>query len=171
MSRLSLFSAPPRLRVRRNLRRGVTLIEMLVVVTIIGILAGISVPAASAGIDGVRLASATQSVASFLNAAVDRAERREEPIELVISPAANLLTLVSNDPGFARELKLPDGIALEAVLPALPEGADPVRRFVLMPGATIPGIGIQLANRHGSRRIVRLDPMTGFPRVESVLSK
>ena len=174
----SLFSAPGyplslrvRLRVKRNLKRGVTLIEMLVVVTIIGILGGISVPAASAGIDSVRLASATQSVAAFLNAAVDRAERHEEPVELTISPSENLFTLVTNEPGFSRELKLPDGIALEAVLPELPEGSDPVRRIVLMPGATVPGIGIQLANRHGSRRIVRLDPMTGFPRVESVLSK
>src|ERR1017187_4785017 len=152
-------------------KRGVTLIEMLVVVTIIGLLAGISVPAASAGIDSVRLASATQSVASFLNGAVNRAERREEPMEVVISPGENLLTLYSNEPGFTRELKLPDGIALEAVLPALPEGADPVRRIVLMPGATVPGIGIQMANRHGVRRIVRLDPMTGFPRVESVVSR
>jgi hypothetical protein len=92
-------------------------------------------------------------------------------MEVNISPAENLLTLTSNEPGFARELKLPDGITLEAVLPALPEGADPVRRIVLMPGATVPGIGIQMANRHGARRIVRLDPMTGFPRVESVLSR
>jgi hypothetical protein len=110
-------------------------------------------------------------VASFLNAAVDRAERHEEPVELTITPAENLFTLITTDPGFSRELKLPDGIALDAVLPELPEGSDPVRRIVLMPGATIPGIGIQLSNRHGSRRIVRLDPMTGFPRVESVLSK
>jgi len=144
---------------------------LLVVVTIIGLLAGISVPAASAGIDGVRLASATQSVASFLNGAVDRVERHEEPLELAISPGENLLTLTSNDAGFSRALKLPDGITLEAVLPALPEGADPVRRIVLMPGATVPGIGIQMANRHGARRIVRLDPMTGFPTVESVLPR
>ena len=92
-------------------------------------------------------------------------------MELAIFPGENLLALISNDPGFKRELKLPDGITLEAVLPALPEGADPVRRIVLMPGATVPGIGIQLANRHGARRIVRLDPMTGFPRVEGVLSR
>jgi len=144
---------------------------MLVVVAIIGVLVGITVPAASSGIDSVRLTSATQSAANFLNAAVDRAERREEPIELIVSPAENSLTLVSNEPGFSRELKLPEGIILEAVLPALPGEENSERRFVLMPGASAPGIGIQIANRHGGRRIVRLDPMTGFPRVESVLSR
>jgi prepilin-type N-terminal cleavage/methylation domain-containing protein len=159
------------LSVGKTSNRGVTLLEMLVVITIIGVLVGITVPAASAGIDSVRLASATQSVASFLNAAVDRAERREEPIELTIVPSENLLTLVSRDARFSRELRLPVGIALEAVLPALPEGEDAARRFVLMPGASVPGIGIQLGNRHGAHRIVRLDPMTGFPRVESVLSR
>jgi len=144
---------------------------MLVVVTIIGIIAAISVPAASAGIDSVRLSSAAQSVASFLNAAADHVERREEPVEVEITPAENRLRLISNEPGFARELKLPDGIALEAVLPPLPEQEDPVRRIVLMPGDSFPGIGIQLGNQHGARRVVRLDPMTGFPRVESVLSR
>ena len=40
-----------------------------------------------------------------------------------------------------------------------------------MPGGVVPGIGIQLGNRHGARRIVKLDPMTGYPRVESVKSE
>jgi hypothetical protein len=38
-----------------------------------------------------------------------------------------------------------------------------------MPGATVPGISIQLGNRRNAHRRVRLDPMTGFPRVESVV--
>ena len=45
--------------------------------------------------------------------------------------------------------------------------ADP-RRFLFLPGATVPGIGIQLGNGHNAHRLVHLDPMTGFPRVESV---
>ena len=55
---------------------GITLIELLVVVAIIGVLAGISYPSVAAGIDSVRMRSATDSVASILNGAVDRAERR-----------------------------------------------------------------------------------------------
>src|SRR6516225_5000182 len=74
---------------------GVTLIEMMVVVTIIAMLAGVSYPSVSSGIDSVRLRSATDSVATFLNAAVVRAERRQEPMELVISPKTNELDLFS----------------------------------------------------------------------------
>jgi len=144
--------------------------EMIVVITIIGLLAGLSFPAVSAGIDSVRLRSATDSLASFLNAAVTRAERRQQPIEVVISPKDNALTLYSNEAGYTRELKMPDGVTIQAVLPKQPEEDGP-RRLLLLPGATVPGIAVQLGNRHGSERVVRLDPMTGFPRVESVASR
>ena len=82
---------------------------MMIVVAIIGLMVGITFPAVSAGLDSVRLASATDSLASFLNAAVNRAERRQQPMELIISPKDNLLTLYSNEPGFTRELRLPRG--------------------------------------------------------------
>ncbi len=140
----------------------------MVVLAIIGLIAGIAMPSVSAGIDSVRLVSAGDSLAGFLNAAVNRAERRQQPLELVISPRDNRLALYSNEPGFQRELQMPDGVTIEAVLPRIPDEPEGVRRLILMPGAAVPGIGIQIANRRGARRIVRLDPMTGFPRVESV---
>jgi len=150
--------------------RGVTLIEMLVVMAIIGVIVGVSIPSVAAGIDSVRLTSATDATAAFLNSAVNRAERREQAVEVVISRKENLLTAYSIDPGPAREMHMPDGITIEAVLPAQQEEDTPdeERRLILMPGAAVPGIGIQLGNRHGAHRVVRLDPMTGFPRVESV---
>jgi prepilin-type N-terminal cleavage/methylation domain-containing protein len=152
---------------RPDERAGVTLVEMLVVVTIIGLLAGISYPSISAGIDSVRLRSATDSVASFLNAAVVRAERRQEPVEVVISRKENALELYSNDPSFTRELKMPDGVTIQDVLPGEQDDDGP-RRLILLPGATVPAVGVELGNRHGSERVIRLDPMTGFPRVENV---
>ena len=142
----------------------------MVVAAIIGLIAAISFPSASAGIESVRLVSATDSVATFLNAAVNRVERRQQPIELIVSPRENRIWLYSNEPGFTRELQMKDGIIIEGVLPPVEEDADGARRFLLMPGATIPGIGVQIANRRGAHRIVRLDPMTGFPRVESVVT-
>jgi prepilin-type N-terminal cleavage/methylation domain-containing protein len=150
-------------------RRGVTLVEMVVVVAIIALIVGLSFPAASAGLDNVRMVSAGDSVATFLNAAVNRAERRQQPVELVITPREGRLNLYSNEPGFTRELTMPDGVAIEAVLP-IEEGGDASlpRRILFLPGATVPSIGIQLGNRRNTHRRVRLDPMTGFPRIESV---
>ena len=152
-------------------RRGFTLIEMLVVMGIIGIIAAITAPSVAAGLDAVRMASATQSVAAFINGAVNRAERRQQPIELVISLKENKFTMYSNEPGFVRELKLPDGIAIDSVQPAEEEAADGIRRLILMPGASVPGIGVQLINRRGGKRRVKLDPMTGFPRTEIVTAE
>jgi prepilin-type N-terminal cleavage/methylation domain-containing protein len=151
-------------------RRGITLVEMVVVVAIIALIVGISFPAASAGVDNVRIVSAGDSVATFLNGAVNRAERHQVPVALVISIKESKLNLYSNEPGFTRELVMPDGVTIEAVLPA-EEGIDPAlpRRILFLPGATVPAIAIQLANRRNAHRRIRLDPMTGFPRVENVV--
>ena len=151
-------------------RRGITLIEMLVVLSIIGVVAGISYPSIAAGLDGVRMRSATDSVSSILNAADDRAERRQQAVEIIVSPKDNSILLLSSEPGFQRRLKMPDGIAIESLLPQIP-GEEGPRRLLVVPGGAAPGIGVQLVNRHGAHRLVRLDPMTGFPRVESVSVK
>jgi type II secretory pathway pseudopilin PulG len=145
---------------------------MVVVVAIIALIVGLSFPAASAGLDNVRMVSAVDSVATFLNTAVNRAERHQQPVQLVVFPNEGRLALYSNEPGFTRELKMPDGVGIEAVLP-VEEGGDPAqpRRILFLPGATVPGIAIQLVNRRNTHRRVRLDPMTGFPRVESVEAK
>jgi len=141
---------------------------MLVVLAIVGLIVGVSVPSVSAGLDSVRLRTATTSVASFFNAAVTRAERRREPVELVILPAENRIAAYSTDPGFHRELKMPDGVSLEEVPEDPSDEPGEARHILIMPGATAPGFGVLLSNHHGTRRIVRLDPMTGYPRVESV---
>ena len=143
---------------------------MLVVVTIIGLLAGISYPSVTAGLDSVRMRAATDSVSSILNNAVDHAERRQQAVEIVLSVKENTISLVSNEPGFRRQLKMPDGVSIESLLPQIPFEEGP-RRVIVLPGGTAPGVGVQLVNRHGARRLVRLDPMTGFPRVESVTEK
>jgi len=92
---------------------------MIVVVAIIALIVGLSFPSATAGLENVRIVSAGDSVAAFLNGAVNRAERHQEPVELVIAQAEGVLTLHSNEPGFARELKMPEGVSIESVLPAI----------------------------------------------------
>jgi prepilin-type N-terminal cleavage/methylation domain-containing protein len=145
--------------------RGITLVEMLIVVTIIGLIAGISFPAVSSGLDSLRLRSASDSLVSFLNAALNRAERRQEVAEIAISTQDNALHLTT--PTLSRELDMPPGVTIRAVWPKLPDGeTNEPRRFLLFPGGNVPRIGIEIANRKGVRRLVRVDPMTGVPAVQ-----
>ncbi len=141
---------------------------MVVVVGIIGLIVGISFPSAMAGLDSVRMLTATDGVATFLNVAVNRTERFQQPVEVVIDAQEGRLILFTNDAGVTKELKLPDGVSIEAVLPANDGGGMGPRHILFVPGATVPGISIQLGNRRNAHRIVHLDPMTGFPRVENV---
>ncbi len=146
--------------------RGVTLMEMMVVLAIITLIVGISFPSTIAGLENIRLAAGARSVAAFMNIAANRAERRQQAIELSISIKENSVTMRSPDAAFVKKLDLPPGIAVQAVWPALPAPSDEPRRFLLQPGGVPPRIGIEIANRRGARRIVRLNPITGVTEIE-----
>jgi hypothetical protein len=139
----------------------------VIVVAIIGLIAGITFPAVSSGVESVRLSSGADTVASFINQALNRVERRQDVMEMQVSVKDNTMVLHSTEAGFERRLELPDGVRIAAVYPPLPEEDPNVpRQFVLLPGGTAPRIGIELRNRRGARKIVRVDPMTGVPRIE-----
>ena len=140
------------------MRSGITLVEMLIVVSILGLLVGISFPSVSAGVDSLRLSGAGDSLVSLFNAALNRAERRQQVVEVAIS--RNQVTLRSTEPGFSRTLELPDGVSITGE-----------QRFLLFPGGSVPGVAVELTNRRGARRRVILNPITGVPQVERIESK
>src|SRR5690348_5104963 len=109
---------------RTDRAAGITLLEMMTVVALIGILSAVLFPSFSSGLESIQLASASNALASFLNAAVNRAERRQEVVEIAVSVKENAVALHSTEAGFERKLEMPSGIAIEAVLPALPEPAE-----------------------------------------------
>lgn len=150
----------------RQARRGVTLMELLIVVALVSLLAGITFPAVGAGVDSLRLASASNRIVSFLNAALNRAERRQQVVEIAVAPAENRLLMRTTEPGSERALELDPGVRIAAVHPAPPQGEDQARRFLLLPGGSVPRVTIELRNRRGARRLVSVDPITGVPRVE-----
>ncbi len=142
-----------------GIRRGVTLIEMMVVVAIIGVMVGISFPAVSSGLESIRLRSAADSVASFLNAAMNRAQRRQEVIEVVMDPKRNRLALYSSEPGYERTLELPKDVSL---------AGEDERHVLLMPGGSFPRFAVDLVNGKGARKHVAVDPITGSPLISNV---
>jgi type II secretory pathway pseudopilin PulG len=144
------------------------MIEMLIVITLIGLLAGLTYPSVSSGLSSLRLRAAADSIGSFLTTAVDRAERRQQTIEIVVSPASNTLTARAADLGFAQRLEVPAPVRIVAVHPALVNDIpNEPRRFLIYPGGAAPRIGIEIANPDGRRRMVTVDPLTGFPRTEA----
>ncbi|HTQ57646.1 MAG TPA: prepilin-type N-terminal cleavage/methylation domain-containing protein [Bryobacteraceae bacterium] len=148
-----------------NRARGVTLMELMVVLAIISLIVAISFPSTMAGLENIRLSSGARSVAAFMNAAANRAERRQQAMELSVSVKDNAITLQSADATYARRLNLPRGVVVDAVLPPLPEPSDEPRHFLFLPGAAPPRMAIEVANPHGLRRIVRLNPITGVTEI------
>jgi len=145
---------------------GITLVELVVVVALISLIVGISFPAITSGVDSLRLNAATNSVVSFFNTGLSRAERRQQVVEITISKTENLLSMRSTEPGFSRKLELPEGVSITHILPELPQNPEAPRSFMLYPGGTVPRFGVALVNRKNVERIVRVDPITGVPLVE-----
>lgn len=151
----------PALHRREN---GVTLIELLIVTAIIGLIAGLSFPSTAAGMEALRLRSAGDSVVNLLNTAIDRAERRQQVIEIWISPQDNVVIARSPDLAFSRRLELPDNFRITDISPAAQVAPSEPRRFLLYPGGTVPRLGIELTASSGRKRLISVDPFTGTPR-------
>jgi prepilin-type N-terminal cleavage/methylation domain-containing protein len=145
-------------------RRGVTLLELLIVMVLIAVIAAVSYPTASAGLDSLRLRSAADRVMALLNLALDRADRVQQVVEIRISPQENAISARSMDLSLNRTLELDQPIRIASVSQAA--GSDPAltgqRRFLLYPGGTPPRITIELESREGRKRRVTVDPVTGM---------
>lgn len=143
--------------------RGVTLIELLVVMTIIALLAAVTFPTASAGLDSLRLRSAADRVMSLLNLALDRAERIQQVVEIRVSPEENAISARSSDLSLNRTIEIAAPIHITSVGAALATGAtEGQRRYLLYPGGTPPRINIELESAAGNKRVVSVDPLTGM---------
>jgi prepilin-type N-terminal cleavage/methylation domain-containing protein len=153
----------------RTREAGVTLVEMIVVVAIIGLIAAVAFPSFSAGLDSVRLATATDNIVAFLNAGLIHADRRQAMVEVTVSMPEKSIVLRSTDPTWSRSLHMEPGMTIVRVLPVLPNGIEEtVRTFFIYPAGNIPAIGIEIANERGKHRIVRVDPINGVAAPEDV---
>ncbi len=152
------------MRVRRH-NQGLTLIETMVVVALISLIAGISFPAVTSGLDTLRLRSAGESLVGLFNSALDRAERRQQPVEIIIDRAANSIAVLGAAPGIERVIDLPQGVRILAIAPALP-GEGPLRSFLLLPAGAVPRFSILLTNARGAQRSISVDPITGVARMD-----
>ncbi len=151
--------------------RGITILEMMVVVAIVSLMVGLMFPSITTGLDGIKLNTASDEVAAFLNGAMERANRRNTPVEITFLPSENAIVLRSTEAGFERRLDLPQGVTLEKILPAGFANTALPRAVMIYPGGTVPGIGVQIGTSLGRRRLIRIDPITGTPVVVRIANE
>lgn len=141
---------------------GITLIEMLLVLAIVSLAVGISYPSVSSGLDSIRLRTACDAAAGFLNQAMSRVERLQQPVEISFVPGTGSMVARGAGPAPVGVLELTDGVRIVDLAPA--PGGDPApRNLMLLPGVPFPAVAFELSNQRGARRIVRIDPIAGVP--------
>lgn len=148
----------------RRTRNGLTLLEVLLVVSIIAVLAGVSYPSVASGIDSIRMRTGADSLAAFLNNAMARVERLQQPVEVRFYTGTNRIEQLGVRAGVIEELTLPDGLNLVDYVPGRPDNPG-LRTLMLLPGSPFPAASFLIENRRGARRIVRIDPIAGVPEV------
>ncbi|HZU26664.1 MAG TPA: prepilin-type N-terminal cleavage/methylation domain-containing protein [Bryobacteraceae bacterium] len=149
----------------RSNRAGVTLMEMMIVVTIIVLLSGIAYPSVASGIRSLQLDSAARDIAALENISVSRAARLQDAVELTISRKDNALEARSIAGDFHQSLDLGKDVRIARITPENPDGQPESRSFFIYPGGAPPAIGIAIENRDLNERVITLDPITGVPRV------
>lgn len=131
--------------------RGVTLIEMLVVVAILGIMTAIAYPSVTAGLDSLRLNAACDEAAGIFHAAQNFAERRQRTVELRVEPDG----IEALAPGFERRVKLSPGLVI----------AGEPRSVFVDPAAPLPGVRVEIRTAKGASRTVGIDPISGVAEI------
>lgn len=146
---------------------GITLLELLVAMAIVGMILAISFPSVTTGLDGVRLQSVGRRVAAFVNAARGQADRDQLPVEIRIDLDRNQMSALSADGRWGRDLKVEEGVRIAGVWPGIggSESEVRVRRFIVIPGVPPPRFGVQLNTSRGRSLAVTVDPLTGTPQI------
>lgn len=151
---------------RRGRQSGVTLIEMLIVVGIVGLMAGLTFPSFNAGLDGLRLRSAASTVASALNVAMNTADRRQLPVQVAILLSKNQVVVRAAESKRDQIFELSSGVKIKRILPALFLNEETKDRYIIVyPNGAPPQLVVELETLRGSSRKVALDPITGVAKV------
>jgi prepilin-type N-terminal cleavage/methylation domain-containing protein len=148
--------------------RGLTLLEMLIVLMVVGLMVGLTYPSIGAGLDSLKLRSEADRAAALLTQGITRVERAQAPLELIIDRSAGRITLRGLRARFSRVQQLEPGLTIRQILPPLPgPGEETSRSVLLAPGEPFPAIGLVIGNTRGQQRLVRIDPLTAMAVVET----
>lgn len=140
---------------------GVTLIELLIVVAIIGIVGAVVVPGVTSGLDTVRLRTTAERLGNTFRFARESALHRQVVCQVTVDPARQTVSLEEIDvrhPAASRlrSWEIPVGVTVN-----VPEA----RAFIFGPDGGGPEVKLVLRNSRGRKALVEVDALTGLPQV------
>lgn len=133
--------------------RGVTLLETLVAITLVALAAAISFPAASAGVDAVRVRTAADEAKTFLLEAQRFADRHRQVVLVGIDPPLGRMTAHSADGTWTRLLAFDTRLRIDV--------PDTSYETVLQPGAALPPLSLALIAEGGQHAGFRVSGLLG----------
>jgi len=160
--RMSLAGSKKDRRARSE--AGVTLLELVVVLTILSLLVSLVAPRVGRSVDRWKLRSAAERVAQIMSYARTRALYERQYYVVEIGSEGNQVRLLGPSSGLVREYALPSDIRWEW------EGesrlASPRTHLVFSPSGTVEERTFWLRNRQGDRVKIHLSFLLGSPGVE-----
>lgn len=141
---------------------GVTLLELLVVLTILSLMVSLVAPRVGRSVESWKLRSAAERVAQTLSYARTRALYEQRYYLVEIRSEGNLVRLLGPASGLVREYALPSDIRWEE------EGnpASPSMRLVFSPSGAVEERTLWLRNRQGDKVKIHLSFLLGSPGIE-----
>lgn len=134
--------------------RGFTLVELVLVLALIAVVAGLTLPAIGRGVDALEIRAEAAAFSAFLRYAREQAITRREPQEVSVNPNAHLLTLRTAGAEARASRRLSPRIAISAESPA---GLS----ITFSPRGLSSGGSWRLVGRDGRAYRVQVDPLTG----------
>jgi prepilin-type N-terminal cleavage/methylation domain-containing protein len=139
--------------IRRSTVSGITLVELLVTVAIVGLMLSITYPTLTAGLDGFRLRAAVDRAGALFQQARIEADRRHQPVQLTADPDANQLRALAVDSSWRESLEFAEGVRI------VQPGEQ--RNWMLFPGTPPPQVRLLLEAQTGGRRGFSINVFTG----------
>ncbi len=136
---------------------GVTLVELLVVMAIVGVMMAVAYPNFTSGLEGIKLKSAASRAATFWAEARQRADRFQEVVQVTVDPKGRELRAASAEGSWQARFPIDDGLFI-----ARPAA---IERRLLYPGTPSPRLELLLGGESGGRAGMRVNVLTGVAEV------
>jgi prepilin-type N-terminal cleavage/methylation domain-containing protein len=163
---MRIFAVGSRTRRPKRHAAGMTLLELVVVITILSLMAGLVAPHMGPWLDTWKLRSAAERVAQTFRYTRARALFEQHFYVVEILPQQRLVRILQPDSAVVREFSLPDGIQIEAA-DAQGRGRTPeVVSFIFPPSGEVEEKNLWLRNSQGRAVKIHLDFLLGGPGVE-----